>query len=132
MTGIINYGVTSILCAAGAAVWLSVIMSKAVVPVATALAQELTALISSALAGKDPTTPALWKAQGVAMATFLYGFLLGKQLDLYVDTLAESLTGATAETVAEDEFPVAGSIMFGLSLAPGAANLIETSTEVVV
>jgi hypothetical protein len=130
MTGLINYGVTSLLCAVGAAASLPAVMSKAVVPVATALSLELTALINSTLAGNDSSSPGFWKAQGLALAKFLCGFLVGQALGAFVKTLAESVVAASTEAAAEDAIPVAGWIMFGISLAAGAANLIETSTEI--
>ena len=130
MTGIINYGVTALLCAAGAAAAFSGIMKLVVVPVASAMAQELVALLSSALSGNGPYSAGYWKAQGLALAKFLLTFIAGKVVGKLVGKLVGAIVAASAEGIAEDAIPIAGWIMLGISLAAGAANLIETSAEV--
>jgi hypothetical protein len=130
MTGLINYGVTALMCAAGAAASFSLVMKTVVVPVASALAREFVALLSSAISGNGAYTPAFWRAQGLGLAKFLLSFIAGKAIGLYVQGLVGAIVAATTEAVAEDSVPIAGWVMLGISLAVGAANLIETSCEI--
>lgn len=125
MTVLVNYGVTALLCGAGAAAGLSKVVKDSVVPVLVPLAQELVFLTTSFINQKGPLTAKFWEAQGLAMAKCLLGFGAGK----YVSALAEDIVGDITIAVFEDEIPVVGWIMLGVSLAAGLANVLETSIE---
>ena len=129
MTGIISYGVTSALCAAGAAAALSGVMAVAN-PILNALAQELVAAISAAINGHGIYTTGFWQETGLALAKFICWFVSGRALSIAIGKLVGAVVGATTEGAAEDAIPIVGWIMFGISIAVGVANLIETSVEV--
>ena len=130
LTGIVNYGVTALMCAAGAAATFSVIMKTLVVPVCTPLAIELGTLLQAAVSGNGIYTPGFWKAQGLGLAKYICTVIAGGAVSALVTRLAAGIVAATGEAAAEDAIPIAGWIMLGISLAVGVANLIETSVEV--
>lgn len=125
MTGIINYGVTALLAAAGAAAGLSLLMKVVVVPFVSALARELVVAITEAINDKGIFTAAFWEAQGLATAKYLLGFGVGKA----VGALVSYIVGDITVSVLEDSIPVAGLIMLAISVAAGLANILETSIE---
>ncbi|MDQ6780956.1 MAG: twin-arginine translocation signal domain-containing protein, partial [Candidatus Eremiobacteraeota bacterium] len=125
MTGIINYGMTAVLAGAGAAAGLSVLMSEVVVPLASALAQELVVVITDAINDKGLFTAGFWESQGLATAKYLLGFAAGKA----VGQLVSWIVGDITVSVLEDEIPVAGLIMLAISIAAGLATIAETSIE---
>ncbi len=130
MTGIINYGVTALMCAAGAAGTYSAILRGAVLPVANILAQELIAVVTAAISGHGLYTPGFWEAQGLAVAKIILTFIGQGVQTTYIKALVAAIVGAVTEGTAEDCAPIVGWIMLGISIAVGVANLIETSVEV--
>ncbi len=125
MTGIVNYGITAVLAGAGAAAGLSVLMKDVIVPLSTALAQELVVLILDSLNNNGIFTAGFWELQGLATAKYLLGFGTG----VAVGKLVAGIVGDITVSVLEDEIPVAGLIMLLISIAAGLANILETSIE---
>lgn len=127
MTGIINYGVTSLLCAAGAAAAWSVLAKTVIVPLASVMAQEFVALFSAGLNGQNYYTAGFWLGQALAFAKLL---LSNGVVGPAVGKLVAAIILAITEGVLEDAIPIVGWIMFGISVAVGEANLIQTSVEI--
>ena len=126
MTGIVNYGMTALLCAMGAAGTVAPIM-KEVVTFAKPLAQELVVLLSAAINGTSMYSSAFWKSEGLAFLKWV----ITRDVGVYLKRLVQAMVPATAEAIAEDSIPVAGWIMLGISLAVGVATLLETTIEIV-
>jgi len=126
MTAIVNYGVTALLCAMGAAASVGLI-TKTVVNIARPLAQELVVLLSQAISGNSAYSAAFWKAQGLAFLKWV----ITRDVGIYVKQLVEEMVAVTAEAIAEDCIPIAGWIMLGISVAVGVATLLETTIEIV-
>ena len=124
-TLILNYGVTLVLMVAGACEDLSLIQKAALV-VAPAIAKSLTTLLSDELRNKDFSTPDVWRDVAVSIGKSLLQTLLNKRSA----QLLALITSAVAEGVAEDCIPVVGQIVLGISLAAGAATLLETTLEI--
>jgi len=124
-TLIINYGVTIVLMVAGVCEDLSLIQKAALI-VAPAIAKSLTALLSDELRDKDFSTPDVWRDVAVSIGKSLLQTLLNKRSA----QLLALITSAVAEGVAEDCIPVVGQIVLGISLAAGAATLLETTLEI--
>jgi hypothetical protein len=124
-TLIINYGVTIVLMVAGACEDLSLIQKAALI-VAPAIAKSLTAVLSDELRDKDFSTPDVWRDVAVSIGKSLLQTLLNKRSA----QLLALITSAVAEGVAEDCIPIAGQIALGISLAAGAATLLETTLEI--
>jgi hypothetical protein len=124
-TLILNYGVTTILMVAGVCEDLSLIQKAALI-VAPAIAKSLTAVLSDELRNKDFSTPDVWRDVAVSIGKSLLQTLLNKRSA----QLLALITSAVAEGVAEDCIPVVGQIVLGISLAAGAATLLETTLEI--
>jgi len=124
-TLIFNYGVTLILMVAGACDELSLIQQAAIL-VAPAIAKSLTALLSDELRDKDFSTPDVWRDVAVSIGKSLLQSLLNKRSA----QLLALITSAVAEGIAEDCIPIVGQIALGISLAAGAATLLETTIEI--
>jgi hypothetical protein len=130
MTGIFNYGVTVLLCAAGAAVALNG-LSKAIVPGLQFLAQEMVAIMSAALNPNNGDliaqmgTAGFWESQALVLAKTLLSSAAGP----YVKSMVVYVIAAITEASFEDSIPLAGAIMLGVSIAAGVGQLIETSVE---
>jgi hypothetical protein len=121
----LNYGVTTILMVAGVCEDLSLIQKAALI-VAPAIAKSLTAVLSDELRNKDFSTPDVWRDVAVSIGKSLLQTLLNKRSA----QLLALITSAVAEGVAEDCVPVVGQIVLGISLAAGAATLLETTLEI--
>ena len=125
MTGIMNYGVTALLSALGAAASVGSIV-KSTFEFARALALELVTLLGQAISGNSAYSAAFWKAQALAFAKWV----ITREAGLYVKRLVELVVPAEAEAAAEDSIPIVGWIMLGVSIAAGIANLLETTVEI--
>lgn len=130
MTGVFNYGVTSLLAAAGAGLLTSALWKTIVIPFGRPLALELVALLNNAINpnGDKPLvdellTPGFWETQGLIVAKIF----VTKGTGVAVKALVDYIIPAITEGVAEDAVPLAGQIMQAVSIAVGAASLIETS-----
>jgi hypothetical protein len=134
MTGVFNYGVTTLLAAAGAAAQLGAILPLAV-QFGQALAIELITIISGALNTTASGlvgqlgTAGFWEGQALAVAKTLLTFAAKVPVSAAVGKLVAAIIGALGLGEAEDAIPVAGWVMLGVSIAAGAASLIETSVE---
>ena len=125
MTGVVSYGVTSLLCTMGAAAGVAPVM-QVVVGIARALAQQLISVMGAAISNTPEYSLAFWGSMALgfvkALLTQGIGGALGK--------LVAAMIPAELEGVAEDSIPVAGWIMLGISVAVGVATLLETSIEI--
>jgi hypothetical protein len=125
MTGIVNYGMTSLLCAIGAAGAFSAVM-KAVVGFATPLAQELVVFFGALFNAQNESYAAYFQSQGLALVKAV----LTRDVGIYIKELVELFVPVAAEAVAEDCIPIAGWILLGISVAAGVATLLETTIEI--
>ena len=123
-TVLLNYGLTMLLMVAGASDKLSFIQ-KAALPLAASIVTDAANLLSDALRNKDFSSPDVWKQVALTTVKALITATVTQQAHLAV-LIATSI--ALGE--AEDCIPVAGQIMLGISLAAGAATLLETTVEI--
>jgi hypothetical protein len=126
MTVIMNYGVTAVFAAAGAAPTLSVLVKTVVLPILNVLAQELGTLMAADINGGGIQSAAFWKSAGLTLFKSLYGIATGKYLAQVVGALTADLT----VSVAEESIPVAGLIMAAVSAVVGIANIAHTSADI--
>ncbi|MEO9103247.1 MAG: hypothetical protein ABI212_08015 [Burkholderiaceae bacterium] len=130
MTGLINYGMTTILAAAGGAQWESPLLKAQVIPVMQGLALEYVAVLGSALPSTQTLveqmgTPQFWEKQGLIVGKLLVTVGTGVLLKNLVTALVVDIT----ESTAEDSVPVVGQVMQAISVVAGLASLAETSIE---
>ena len=78
MTGVFNYGVTALLCAAGDGPMLPALYQAVIIPFLQALTLELITIISNALNPSSPgslvgmlITPGFWEGQALVVAKVL-------------------------------------------------------------
>ncbi len=124
-TLILNYGLTLMLMVAGASSSLSAVQ-KAALPLGPAIAAGLATLISDELRNQDFSKPDVWQGVALAMLKAFLGALVSKRLA----QLVALIVVAIAEAVAEDSVPLVGQVLLGISLAAGAATLLETTLEI--
>lgn len=132
MTGVFNYGVTALLCAAGSGPLIPALYKAVIIPFLQTLTLELITIISNALNPSNPgslvgmlITPGFWEGQALVVAKMLVTTAVGQGMKALVGWVA----GAITEGVAEDSIPVAGEIMQAISIAVGVISLAETSAE---
>lgn len=130
MTVLVNYGMTTMLAAAGGAKWESPLLKAWVIPAAQALALEVATLMGGAVQGAGPIedqmgTAAFWEKQGVIAGKLLATVGAG----LYLKSLVTQLVIDITESTAEDSIPVVGQVMQAISIVAGAVSLAETSIE---
>ncbi|MEA3413412.1 MAG: hypothetical protein U9R74_18030 [Pseudomonadota bacterium] len=122
-TVLFNYGLTVMLMVAGAAPAIPAVL-KAALPIAAAV---VVALVTDLINNLDFSKPDAWRALGLAI---LKAFLNVFANPARIPGLFVALTAAMAEGEAEDAIPIAGQVAMGISLAAGAATLLETTIEI--
>ncbi|MEJ7687340.1 MAG: hypothetical protein WKG52_10300 [Variovorax sp.] len=132
MTGVFNYGVTALLCAAGGGPFIPALWKAIVIPFAKVLVAELITIIDTSLNPNGNKslvgqliTPGFWEAQALIVARTLVSSAASGAVRELVAYIAAQL----AEGVAEDAIPIAGQIMQAISIVAGVASLAETSAE---
>ena len=130
MTGIVNYGLTSMLAAVGAGNLVPAMYKVVVVPVAQALSLELMKLLSDALNNGAPlsqqfSSAKFWEQQALILAKVLITRIATEN----IQALVEFVVGAITTAAAEDSIPVVGQIMEAISVAVGVATVLETDAE---
>lgn len=132
MTGIFNYGVTSLLAAIGAGAGVGAVF-ELIPPIASALVSELIIVISTYLNAKNGaaglvdllSSASFWENQALAIAKLIVtraaGVAMAKVIALIV---GESTTAAVIDAI-----PIAGWISLGISVGVGVISVIETSAE---
>jgi len=125
MTGIVNYGITSLLCAIGAAGSVGLIM-KELAQFASPLAQELIVYFASDFNIENESYGSYFEAQALALVKAI----IQRDVGVLLKKLVELIVPVTAEAVAEDSIPIAGWILLGISVAAGVATLLETTIEI--
>jgi hypothetical protein len=133
MTGIVNYGLTSMLAAVGAGNLVPAMYKVVVVPVAQALSLELIKLLSDAINNGAPISQQLdsakfWEQQALILAKVLITRVATEN----VKALVEFVVGAITAAAAEDSIPVVGQIMQAISVAVGVATVLETDVALAV
>jgi hypothetical protein len=133
MTGVVSYGITSLMCACGAAIQLQPIIDSLVTPFMTGIALELALLATSVnFNGKGPETWQFWAAQALLVGKLVAQVAVGKSVGPLLTKLLFGTITANSTAFAEDEIPLVGWVMLGVSVAVGVASLLETSIEVVL
>ncbi|MEJ7685962.1 MAG: hypothetical protein WKG52_02575 [Variovorax sp.] len=127
MTGIVNYGITMMLCALGAGTLIPAMYKAVIIPVAQALALELVKILSDAINGGKSlddqiSTAAYWEAQGLLLAKVL----VTREASATVKSLVEWVVAEATAGAVEDSIPVVGQILQAISIAVGVASVLET------
>lgn len=132
MTGVFNYGVTTMLAALGSATLIPALYKQVVMPFLQALTKELIVLFNTEMNphGDDPivdqlSTPSFWISQALIVAKVL----VSTGTSLAMKALVGFVGGAITEGAAEDAVPVAGEILQAISIAVGVITLAETSAD---
>jgi hypothetical protein len=110
---------------AGAAGQLPGILQLALL-VAPAIAKGVEVFIGDKLRNRDFSQPDVWEDVAYAICKTLVQSLINKGSA----QLLTLILAAVAEGAAEDAIPLVGQIALGISLAAGAATLLETTTEI--
>src|SRR5262249_44008795 len=124
-TVLLNYGLTMLLMAAGAAADIPAVL-KAARPLAASLIVDVTNLLSDIFRAQNFSDPDVWKQIAPAALKAFLTALTSQRLA----TLLLSITTAIVEGTVEDAIPIAGQIMLGISLTAGVATLLETTLEI--
>jgi hypothetical protein len=132
MTGVVSYGLTAFMCAMGAALSMQLVWNTLLTPVMTGIAQEIALVVTSGFNDKGPNTWQFWAAQTLLVAKLVAQVAVGKAVGPLLTKLIFGTITANSEAFAEDEIPLVGWVMLGVSVAVGVASLLETSIEVVL
>ncbi len=133
MTGVFNYGVTTMLAALGSATLIPALYKSVVMPFLQALTGELITIINTALNpnGDKSNLIAILLSPSFLMnqALIIAKVLVSAGTSAAMKALVGFVGGAITEGAAEDAVPVAGEILQAISIAVGVITLAETSAD---